>query len=252
MFFSIYVGNIPLQLTEDHLRQLFEPFGCVISAAVVQKTEEYKYGFVNFESADSAARALVTMNGKMIGGKSLQVKPANTDMQRAVEITQAADYISQSANVMQTQLQIQPSQLPNNPNVNLFNNNMNNNNYYDSNNNNNNNNNKTFQTNLNNSMNTNTTTTTTTNNNLLSLDEAERILSDGKFIKVWKVQYGDDWHEYDMTLAAIVEQLNIGEQIQITLSDSDYIITRLDNEQALQQNLSSGTTRKAIRTFRPL
>ena len=46
------------------------------------------YGFVNFEKAQDAASASVTMNGEQIGGKTLQVNynPANTDLQCAQEI----------------------------------------------------------------------------------------------------------------------------------------------------------------------
>ena len=73
------------------MRQLFSPFGVVISSAVVQKTEDYKYGFVNFAQAEDAARALLTMNGKQIGGKTLQVRPANTDQSKALAISAAAE-----------------------------------------------------------------------------------------------------------------------------------------------------------------
>merc|ERR1712154_392583 len=95
--YSVYVGNVPLQLTDQHMVQLFEPFGAVISAAVVQKTEDYKYGFVNFQKPEDAARALVGMNGKTIGGKTLQVKPANTDMSKAIAISQATNSYNHNA-----------------------------------------------------------------------------------------------------------------------------------------------------------
>eukprot|EP00483_Globobulimina_turgida_P009279 UN09298 len=83
--------------------------------------------------------------------------------------------------------------------------------------------------------------------------QAKDILNvDGKKEILWKVQYGEDWHEYDTTLAAIVEQLAIGEQIQITLADSNYIITRIQQQQAMQKNCASGTMRKVVRSTRDL
>ena len=36
--------------------------------------------------------------------------------------------------------------------------------------------------------------------------------------KVWKVQYGEDWHGYGLTLAVIVERLSLGEQMWIIVS----------------------------------
>ena len=35
---------------------------------------------------------------------------------------------------------------------------------------------------------------------------------------MWKVQYGEGWHEYGLTLAAIVERLSLREQIWIIVS----------------------------------
>ena len=214
--YSIYVGNVPLQLTDEHMRQLFEPFGAVISAAVVQKTEDYKYGFVNFEQPEDAARALVTMNGKSIGGKTLQVKPANTDMSKAIAITQAADYVSHNAH-------------------NAHN---------------------AHNTHNTHHINQQRSRPTTKNNQPMTVEQAKAILaidqSGGKKEKVWKVQYGEDWHEYDQLLAAIVEQLTIGEQIQITLADSNYIITRIQETEAMQKNCASGTMRKVVRSTRDI
>eukprot|EP01083_Nonionella_stella_P004712 13683_1 len=209
--YSIYVGNVPLQLTDDHMRQLFEPFGAVISAAVVQKTEDYKYGFVNFEQPEDAARALVTMNGKSIGNKTIQVKPANTDMSKAIAITQAANQVNRNRYYQSTAATTQPQQPVKQQE---------------------------------------STQSSTTQ---LTTQQAKNILQcGGAKEKVWKVQYGEDWHEYDTTLAAIVEQLNCGEQIQITLADSNYIITRMQETQAMQKNCASGTMRKVVRTLRDI
>ncbi|ETO28091.1 hypothetical protein RFI_09044 [Reticulomyxa filosa] len=205
--FAVYVGNLPNQLTDEQLYQLFCPFGSILSTTVLQKTEEYKYGFVNFEFADDAAKALLHMNGKVIGGKTLQVKPTTKDVTKAVAISQAANSVHENTTAAQMQMESMRQQMD--KKVPFGENHTN-----------------------------------------MDAAEAEMLLTDGKNIKVWKVQYGEEWHEYDMALAGVVESLGVGQQIQIPLADSDYVITRLSATEALQQNLSTGTTRKVIRIMR--
>lgn len=84
----------------------------------------------------------------------------------------------------------------------------------------------------------------------MPLDVAEGILSNRGQTVVWKVQYGSDWHEYNTQLAALTEQIPVGARTTIMLSDSDYLLTRVDEKNAVQQNLSNGTTRKVVRLFR--
>ncbi|ETO30447.1 poly(A)-binding protein [Reticulomyxa filosa] len=220
--FAVYVGNVPNLLTDEQLYQLFSPFGNVLSTTVLQKTEDYKYGFVNFECADDAAKALLHMNGKIIGGKTLQVKPATKDVTKAVAISQAASSAHENTSTVlfcfvlfclsaclffaQYQMETMRQQLG--------------------------------------------TTSNEENRVPMDLIDAEATLTDGKNIKVWKVQCGEEWHEYDMSLAGIVEGLIVGQQVQVTLPDSNYGITRLSATEALQQNLSTGTTRKVMRITR--
>ena len=75
-------------------------------------------------------------------------------------------------------------------------------------------------------------------------------MSLSQHVIVWKVQYGEEWHEYNTQLAALTEQMPVGSRTTITLSDSDYLLTKMDEKQAVQQNLTTGTTRKVVRLFR--
>ena len=209
--FSLYVGNIPNAITENHLQQIFESFGKIRTVHILEKTIDFRYGFVNFGYAEDAARALVSMNGKKVGNKCLQVKPTQKDIEKARQIEYFASIIQQNQSQFGQQQQTQQQH---------------------------------------------TTQHTETiieriNPATMAIEEAERILCrDENNIIVWKVQYGEEWHEYNTQLAALTEKLIIGTKTTITLSDSDYLLTKIDEKQALQQNLTTGTTRKVVRLFR--
>ena len=85
----------------------------------------------------------------------------------------------------------------------------------------------------------------------LPIEEAERILSLRQHVIVWKVQYGEEWHEYNTQLAALTERMPIGGRKVIMLSDSDYLLTKIHEKEAAQQNLTTGTTREVVRLFAP-
>jgi len=54
----LYVKNLKSLVTEDELRQVFEPYGQV---GRVKKTKDY--GFIHFENRDDALRAMEELNG---------------------------------------------------------------------------------------------------------------------------------------------------------------------------------------------
>lgn len=67
-FTNVYVKNFSETYTDEDLKQLFNTYG-TITSAVVMKDEEGKsrcFGFVNFESPDSAATAVEKLNGTTI------------------------------------------------------------------------------------------------------------------------------------------------------------------------------------------
>jgi cold-inducible RNA-binding protein len=76
---NIYVGNLPFSATEDALRQAFEAYGKVTSAAIIKDKfsgESRGFGFVEMPNAAEAQAAIGAMNGKDFGGRNLAVNEA--------------------------------------------------------------------------------------------------------------------------------------------------------------------------------
>ena len=76
---DIYIKNLHPNLGENELRVLFEPFGPVISTSIVRDKEtgaSKGFGFVKMNNAIDAQRAIVDMDGRELGGKTLGVQEA--------------------------------------------------------------------------------------------------------------------------------------------------------------------------------
>lgn len=87
---NIYINNVDTSLSDEALRDLFAPFG-TIRSAVVMKDESGKskgFGFINYDTAEEAERAVQNMNGKEIGGKPLYVGRAQKKTERESELRQ--------------------------------------------------------------------------------------------------------------------------------------------------------------------
>lgn len=77
---NLIVNYIPTPVTDDCLRELFEPFGVVVSARVIvdRATNHPKgYGFVKYTTKEAAKEAIRQMNGYKIQNKHLRVTQAN-------------------------------------------------------------------------------------------------------------------------------------------------------------------------------
>jgi len=75
---SIFVGGLPLSAGDEELRQHFQHFGPVLSAAVVQNERTGKskcFGFVEFASAETRDLVLAEGSKQMLGGKLVEIKP---------------------------------------------------------------------------------------------------------------------------------------------------------------------------------
>jgi RNA recognition motif-containing protein len=82
---NIYVGNLPRATTEEQLRQAFEAFGKVSSAAVIKDKftgESRGFGFVEMPEKAEAQAAIAGMNGKDFGGRTLTVNEARPREER--------------------------------------------------------------------------------------------------------------------------------------------------------------------------
>ena len=76
---KIYVGNLSFQTNDEELHRAFEAFGQVETATVIKDKvggQSRGFGFVEMPSEDEGKAAVAGMNGKMVGGRALNVSEA--------------------------------------------------------------------------------------------------------------------------------------------------------------------------------
>jgi RNA recognition motif-containing protein len=76
---KIYVGNLPWATTSSDLEAMFQEFGEVTSAEVIQDRETGRsrgFGFVQMPTNEDADAAMNALNGKDMGGRPLVVNEA--------------------------------------------------------------------------------------------------------------------------------------------------------------------------------
>ncbi|BAU01830.1 hypothetical protein LR48_Vigan10g186600 [Vigna angularis] len=88
-FTNVYVKNFSETYTDEDLKQLFNTYGTITSAVVMRDGEGNSrcFGFVNFESPDSAATAVEKLNGTTINNDNvLYVGRAQRKAEREAEL----------------------------------------------------------------------------------------------------------------------------------------------------------------------
>ena len=81
----IYVGNLPYSADNQQLTDLFGAFGEVVEASVVmdRDTGQSKgFGFVQMASDDAARNAIQSLNGTMLGNRTIRVNEAQPRPER--------------------------------------------------------------------------------------------------------------------------------------------------------------------------
>ncbi len=82
---NIYVGNLPFNLGEEDLKEIFEEYGEVASAKIISDkiTGRSKgFGFVEMENGDEANNAIKELNNAEVNGRNIKVnesKPRSND-----------------------------------------------------------------------------------------------------------------------------------------------------------------------------
>ncbi len=79
MSVNIYVGNLPYQLSEDSLREVFSPYGEVISTRVIVDRETKRsrgFGFVEMGTEEEANKAIQELHEADVDGRKLKVNIA--------------------------------------------------------------------------------------------------------------------------------------------------------------------------------
>ena len=77
---NIFVGNLAFIVTEQDIRQLFEPYGVVDTIDVVADHETgraYGFGFVDMPERSTARAAIAGLHGADLAGHALTVNEAN-------------------------------------------------------------------------------------------------------------------------------------------------------------------------------
>jgi len=76
---KIYVGNIPHNVTEDVLDDVFSEFGDVSSANVIKDKHSGRskgYGFVEMPNAPDASEAIKVLDSSSLQGRNIKVNRA--------------------------------------------------------------------------------------------------------------------------------------------------------------------------------
>jgi RNA recognition motif-containing protein len=81
----IYVGGLPYSFGDQELENLFAPHGAVTSAQVVSDRysgQSKGFGFVEMDEGD-ANKAINSLNGTSVGGRSITVNVAKPREERS-------------------------------------------------------------------------------------------------------------------------------------------------------------------------
>jgi cold-inducible RNA-binding protein len=76
---KLFVGNFSFSTTEADLQSLFAPYGNIDSVTVVtdrQTGRSRGFGFVEMSDRGEAEKAIEGLNGKEVGGRTLNVNEA--------------------------------------------------------------------------------------------------------------------------------------------------------------------------------
>lgn len=73
---KLYVANLPAEVTEAELKDLFSPFGTIVSAHIATDRETHAqrgFAFVEMTTEAEAEAAITAVNGKALRGNDLTV-----------------------------------------------------------------------------------------------------------------------------------------------------------------------------------
>jgi len=76
---KLYVGNLPMEMSEAELKELFSEAGNVASAKIItdrQTGQPRGFGFVEMETKLEGQKAISMLNGRQVEGRVLAVNEA--------------------------------------------------------------------------------------------------------------------------------------------------------------------------------
>ncbi len=77
---KLFIGNLDHSTNDAGLRAAFEPMGAVVSASVIMDRatgQSRGFGFVEYQSAGDADRAMQSLDGTMLDGRPIRVNEAH-------------------------------------------------------------------------------------------------------------------------------------------------------------------------------
>lgn len=79
----LYVGNLPFNVTEDQIHDLFYRHGRVRTTKLIRdKSQSRGLAFVEMNSEEEARNAIEKLNGQMVGNRKLVVSEARPQENR--------------------------------------------------------------------------------------------------------------------------------------------------------------------------
>ena len=85
MMMKLYVGNLPYNLTENELEEMFHEFGAVENVKIIKDRESGRsrgFGFLEMTSRDEGETAIENLNNKMVQDRPLVVNEARPRKER--------------------------------------------------------------------------------------------------------------------------------------------------------------------------
>ena len=76
---KLFVGSLPWAVNDEGLKEVFTPYGNVVSAIVVKDRRSGRskgYGFVEMENDSEAKAAIDALNGSELSGRNIVVNEA--------------------------------------------------------------------------------------------------------------------------------------------------------------------------------
>ena len=82
---NIYVGNLPYQMADEDLRELFSSYGSVSDSKVIADRDTGRskgFGFVEMPNQSEGEDAIEQLNGKEVEGRNIKVNVAKPKEER--------------------------------------------------------------------------------------------------------------------------------------------------------------------------
>lgn len=77
---NIYIGNLSYSMTDEEIKEIFTPYGNVLSVKIIfdkQTGRSKGYAFVEMENEEAAQNAIKALNETEVKGRNIKVNSAH-------------------------------------------------------------------------------------------------------------------------------------------------------------------------------